>query len=97
MKGKKNTAKKIFIWKYRKGFGRFLSIFFIVATRLRFFGNRAAEPDMRLSGDEYFDQSKLMDLQSNQYDETTTWMTYRRYGRSREWNRHSLSIYGYLV
>ena len=44
--------------------GRFLSIFFIVAIGVAFFsGIRSSEPDMRLSGDAYFDEKNLMDLQ----------------------------------
>ena len=44
--------------------GRFLSIFFIVAIGCAFFsGIRASEPDMRYSGDAYFDSKDLMDIQ----------------------------------
>ena len=44
--------------------GRFLSIFFIVAIGCAFFaGIRSSEPDMRYSGDAYFDRKNLMDLQ----------------------------------
>ena len=61
---RKKALRKDFYMEIRKSFGRFLSIFFIVAIGTAFFsGIRAAEPDMRLSGDAYFDQSKLMDLQ----------------------------------
>ena len=61
---RKKALRKDFYMEIRKSFGRFLSIFFIVAIGTAFFsGIRAAEPDMRLSGDVYFDQSKLMDLQ----------------------------------
>ena len=43
--------------------GRFLSIFFIVAMGVAFFsGIRAGEPDMRYSGDAYFDRNNVMDL-----------------------------------
>lgn len=43
--------------------GRFLSIFFIVALGVSLLvGIRATEPDMRLSGDAYVDESKLMDI-----------------------------------
>ncbi len=42
---------------------RFVSIFFIVALGVAFFsGVRAAEPDMRYSGDAYFDARDMMDL-----------------------------------
>ena len=61
---RKKALRKDFYMEIRKSVGRFLSIFFIVAIGTAFFsGIRAAEPDMRLSGDVYFDQSKLMDLQ----------------------------------
>ena len=47
----------------RKSLGRFLSIFFIVALGVSLFvGIRATEPDMRLSGDAYVDENKLMDI-----------------------------------
>ena len=49
----------------RKSPGRFLSILFIVALGVAFFsGIRAAEPDMRLSGDSYFDEAELMDVKA---------------------------------
>lgn len=49
----------------RKSPGRFLSILFIVALGVAFFsGIRAAEPDMRLSGDSYFDGAGLMDVKA---------------------------------
>ncbi|MDY3920145.1 MAG: FtsX-like permease family protein [Candidatus Limivivens sp.] len=47
----------------RKSFNRFASIFFIVALGVAFFaGLQASDPDMRSSGDAYFDAEKLMDL-----------------------------------
>ena len=53
---RKKALRKDFYMEIRKSFGRFLSIFFIVAIGTAFFsGIRAAEPDMRLSGDAYFD------------------------------------------
>lgn len=61
---RKKALRKDFYMEIRKSFGRFLSIFFIVAIGTAFFsGIRSAEPDMRLSGDAYFDEKKLMDLQ----------------------------------
>lgn len=49
----------------RKSPGRFLSILFIVALGVAFFsGIRASEPDMRLSGDSYFDEAELMDIKA---------------------------------
>lgn len=61
---RKKALRKDFYMEIRKSFGRFLSIFFIVAIGTAFFsGIRSAEPDMRLSGDAYFDEQQLMDLQ----------------------------------
>lgn len=55
-------AKDFFV-EIRKSLGRFLSIFFIVALGVSFFvGIRATEPDMRISGDAYVDENKLMDI-----------------------------------
>ena len=43
--------------------GRFISIFFIVALGVAFYsGIRASEPSMRITADQYFDDSELMDL-----------------------------------
>lgn len=57
------TTRKDFYMEIRKSPGRFLSILFIVALGVAFFsGIRASEPDMRLSGDSYFDDSELMDI-----------------------------------
>ncbi len=61
---KKKALRKDFYMEIRRSLGRFLSIFFIVAIGCAFFsGIRATEPDMRYSGDAYFDKQKLMDLQ----------------------------------
>lgn len=61
---KKKALKKDFYMEIRKSMGRFLSIFFIVAIGCAFFaGIRSSEPDMRYSGDAYFDRKNLMDLQ----------------------------------
>lgn len=61
---KKKALRKEFYMEIRRSLGRFLSIFFIVAIGVAFFsGIRAAEPDMRLSGDKYFDEKHLMDIQ----------------------------------
>ena len=60
---KKRAMKKDFWMEIKKSRGRFLSIFLIVALGVSFFsGIRAAEPDLRLSGDAYFDEQNLMDL-----------------------------------
>ena len=61
---RKKALKKDFYMEIRKSMGRFLSIFFIVAIGCAFFaGIRSSEPDMRYSGDAYFDRKNLMDLQ----------------------------------
>lgn len=61
---KKKALRKDFYMEIRKSMGRFLSIFFIVAIGCAFFaGIRSSEPDMRYSGDAYFDRKNLMDLQ----------------------------------
>lgn len=57
------TTKIEFIREIRKSSGRFISILFIVALGVAFFsGIRASEPDMRVTGDAYFDQANLMDI-----------------------------------
>ena len=59
----RKALRKDFYMEIRRSMGRFLSIFFIVAIGVAFFsGIRSAEPDMRLSGDRYFDQRNLMDI-----------------------------------
>ena len=59
----KKIIMKDFIMEIRRSLGRFLSIFFIVAIGVAFFsGIRSSEPDMRISGDSYFDKQKLMDV-----------------------------------
>ncbi|MBO5461620.1 MAG: FtsX-like permease family protein [Ruminococcus sp.] len=61
---KMNALRKEFFMEIKKSQGRFLSILFIVAIGVAFFtGIRATEPDMRLSGDEYFDERNMTDLQ----------------------------------
>ncbi len=63
MKHKKRALRKDFYMEIKTTFNRFLSIFFIVALGVAFFsGIRASEPDMRYSGDAYFDRNRLMDL-----------------------------------
>ena len=60
---KKNILRKDFIMEIKKTMGRFVSIFFIVALGVAFYsGIRASEPSMRFTADQYFDDSKLMDL-----------------------------------
>lgn len=47
----------------RRNKARFISIFFIVALGVAFFsGIQASSPDMRYSGDAYYDESNLMDI-----------------------------------
>lgn len=60
---KKRAVRKDFYMEIKKSMGRFLSIFFIVALGVAFFsGIRVSEPDMRLTGDAYFDNYDLMDI-----------------------------------
>ena len=62
---KMKPTSKDFYMEIRKSPGRFLSILFIVALGVAFFsGIRASEPDMRLTGDVYFDESNLMDIKA---------------------------------
>lgn len=62
---KMKPTHKDFYMEIRKSPGRFLSILFIVALGVAFFsGIRASEPDMRLTGDAYFDESNLMDIKA---------------------------------
>ena len=61
---KKRALRKDFYMEIRRSMGRFLSIFFIVAIGCAFFsGIRASEPDMRYSGDAYFDEKNMMDIE----------------------------------
>ncbi len=60
---RKKALHKDFRVEIRKSKNRFLSIFFIVALGVAFFsGIQSSAPDMRLTGDSYFDDSRLMDL-----------------------------------
>lgn len=60
---RKKALVKDFRMEIKNSLNRFLSIFFIVALGVSFFaGVRASEPDMRYSGDAYFDEHQLMDL-----------------------------------
>ena len=59
----KKALHKEFWMEIRKSKARFISIFLIVALGVAFFsGIQAASPDMRYSGDAYYDESRLMDL-----------------------------------
>ena len=60
---KKNMLRKDFFMEIRKSWGRFISIFLIVALGVAFYsGIRSSEPSMRISGDSYFDKEHLMDI-----------------------------------
>lgn len=60
---KKTALRKEFWMSIRRSPGRFLSIFLIVALGVSFFsGIRSSEPDMRISGDRFYDETNLMDL-----------------------------------
>lgn len=60
---KKRALRKDFYMEIRKTLNRFLSIFFIVAMGVAFYsGIQSAAPDMRRTGDAYFDRQNLMDL-----------------------------------
>lgn len=62
---KKKATRKDFYMEIKKSPGRFLSILFIVALGVSFFsGIRASEPDMRYTGDHYFDSTNLMDIKA---------------------------------
>ena len=59
----KKALWKDFFIEIKKSLNRFLSIFLIVALGVAFFaGVRAADPDMRLTADAYYDESNLMDI-----------------------------------
>ena len=57
------ALRKDFYMEIRRSKARFISIFLIVALGVAFFsGIQAASPDMRFSGDAYYDEARLMDL-----------------------------------
>jgi len=59
---KKSALKKDFYREIRRTRGRFLSILLIVALGVAFLsGLRCAAPDMRATGDAYFDRNQLYD------------------------------------
>lgn len=61
---KKRALRKDFYMEIRWNFGRFISIFLIVALGVAFYsGIQSAAPDMRYTGDAYFDENNLMDIQ----------------------------------
>ena len=59
----KQAQRKDFFREIKKSLNRYLSILFIVALGVAFYaGIRSSEPDMRISADTYFDQTRLMDI-----------------------------------
>ena len=57
------ALRKEFWMEIKKSRSRFLSILLIVALGVAFFsGIQASSPDMRYSGDAYYDEKKLMDI-----------------------------------
>ncbi len=65
MKKMAKPTRKDFYMEIKRSPGRFLSILFIVALGVAFLsGIRSSEPDMRLTGDAYFDASELMDIKA---------------------------------
>lgn len=57
------ALRKEFWMEIRRSKSRFISILLIVALGVAFFsGIQASSPDMRYSGDAYYDESCLMDI-----------------------------------
>ena len=62
------ALRKEFWMEIRKSKSRFISILLIVALGVAFFsGIQASSPDMRYSGDAYYDESSLMDIKAVSY------------------------------
>lgn len=60
---KKRALRKDFFMEIKKSFNRFISIFFIVALGVAFYsGIQASAPDMRYTGDAFYDERDTMDL-----------------------------------
>ncbi len=60
---KKRALRKDFYMEIRRNLGRFISIFLIVALGVAFYsGIQATAPDMRFTGNAYFDERQMMDL-----------------------------------
>ena len=60
------ALRKDFWMEIRTSKARFISIFMIVALGVAFFsGIQASSPDMRLSGDAYYDEKKVNELMNN--------------------------------
>ena len=59
----KKALHKDFWMEIRKTRARFISIFCIVSLVVAFFsGIQASSPDMRMSGDAYYTENRMMDL-----------------------------------
>ena len=59
----KSALLKTSLREIKNTINRFFSIFGIVALGVGFFsGIKAAPPDMRISADKYYDETKLMDF-----------------------------------
>ena len=59
----RRTYRKVVLRTVRQTMSRFLAIFAIVALGVGFLaGLLATTPDMRYSGDKYFDETKLFDI-----------------------------------
>ena len=57
------SLRKDFFRELKKNRGRFISVFFIVLLGAAFFsGIRSSKPDMELSAEKYYDDTKLLDL-----------------------------------
>ena len=90
---KKHMLRKDFFVEIRKSWGRFISIFLIVALGVAFYsGIRASEPSMRISGDAYFDKEHLMDVKVmstlglSWRKAATVWMRSARRTRRSRWS-----------
>ena len=63
MRMKKKALRKEFYMEVRRTWNRFLSLLLITALGVAFFsGIRAAQPDMELSADRYYQETQLMDI-----------------------------------
>ena len=85
---KKKALRKDFYMEIRKKYGAvFVHLFYRCDRLCLFAGIRSSEPDMRYSGDAYFDRKNLMDLQVI----STMGLTDEDVGDNREagWDRKS--------
>ena len=59
----KRALRKDILREIKKRFNQFLSIMIILTLGIGFFiGIRVTGADMRITGDQYFDEQKLMDI-----------------------------------